>query len=152
MQGASILNDSSRHARRMFYLRGGVVLVSVSSQIQCIRRPAISGATTKPPRHWWRSMTAMCSPTFGTRPRPKGPWRTRVHRPWSTFAPSSAAQRWPRRTVGLPKAITSPRIMSGPSENRPPHVKGLTLQINSQHTGSAAENYFAGMVFRNIEQ
>ena len=33
-----------------------------------------------------------------------------------------------------------------------PRVKGLRLQINSQHTGSAAENYFAGMVFRNIEQ
>jgi hypothetical protein len=33
-----------------------------------------------------------------------------------------------------------------------PHVKGLRLQINSQHTGSAAESYFADMVFRNIEQ
>ena len=33
-----------------------------------------------------------------------------------------------------------------------PRVKGLRLQINSQHTGSAAGSYFAGMVFRNIEQ
>jgi hypothetical protein len=34
----------------------------------------------------------------------------------------------------------------------PPHVKWLRLQINSQHTGSAAESYFADLVFRNIEQ
>jgi len=45
----------------------------------------------QPDRRWRRSVTAMCSPTFGTRPRPKGSWRTRVHRPWSTFTPSSAA-------------------------------------------------------------
>lgn len=29
-------------------------------------------------------------------------------------------------------------------------VKGLRLQINSQHTVSAAESYFADLVFRNI--
>jgi hypothetical protein len=28
-----------------------------------------------------------------------------------------------------------------------PHMKGLRLQINSQHTGSAAESYFADLVF-----
>jgi hypothetical protein len=33
-----------------------------------------------------------------------------------------------------------------------PHVKGLRLQINSQYTGSAAESYFADLVFRNMEQ
>jgi hypothetical protein len=33
-----------------------------------------------------------------------------------------------------------------------PHVNGLRLQINSQHTGSAAESYFADLVFRSIEQ
>ncbi len=33
-----------------------------------------------------------------------------------------------------------------------PHVKGLRLWINSQHTGSAAESYFADLVFRNIAQ
>jgi hypothetical protein len=30
-----------------------------------------------------------------------------------------------------------------------PHVKGLRLQINSQHTGSAAESYFADLAFRD---
>jgi hypothetical protein len=30
-----------------------------------------------------------------------------------------------------------------------PHVKGLRLQINSQHTGSAAESYFGEVAFRN---
>jgi Protein of unknown function (DUF3047) len=33
-----------------------------------------------------------------------------------------------------------------------PHVKGLRLQINSQHTGSTAESYFADLVFRIIAQ
>ncbi len=33
-----------------------------------------------------------------------------------------------------------------------PHVKGLRLQINSQHTGSAAESYFADLTFRSIAQ
>jgi hypothetical protein len=33
-----------------------------------------------------------------------------------------------------------------------PHVKGLRLQINSQHTGSVAESYFADLVFRNTAQ
>jgi DUF3047 family protein len=33
-----------------------------------------------------------------------------------------------------------------------PQVKGLRLRINSQQTGSAAESYFADLVFRNIAQ
>ncbi len=33
-----------------------------------------------------------------------------------------------------------------------PHVKGLRLQINSQHTGSAAESYFGQVVFRSTAQ
>jgi hypothetical protein len=31
-------------------------------------------------------------------------------------------------------------------------MKGLRLQINSQHTASDAESYFADLVFRNIAQ
>ncbi len=30
-----------------------------------------------------------------------------------------------------------------------PHIKGLRLQINSQHTGSSAESYFEEVAFRN---
>ncbi len=30
-----------------------------------------------------------------------------------------------------------------------PHVKGLRLQINSQHTGSVAESYFGAIAFRS---
>jgi hypothetical protein len=30
-----------------------------------------------------------------------------------------------------------------------PHVKGLRIQINSQHTGSVAESYFGEVVFRS---
>ncbi len=32
-----------------------------------------------------------------------------------------------------------------------PHVKGLRLQINSQHTGSSAESYFGEVAFRNAQ-
>ena len=32
----------------------------------------------------------------------------------------------------------------------PMHVKGLRLQINSQHTGTAAESYFADVAFRSL--
>lgn len=33
-----------------------------------------------------------------------------------------------------------------------PHVKGLRLQINSQHTGSSAESYFADVAFHATPQ
>ena len=33
-----------------------------------------------------------------------------------------------------------------------PHVKGLRLQINSQHTGTAAESYFGEVAFRSTPQ
>jgi hypothetical protein len=32
-----------------------------------------------------------------------------------------------------------------------PRVKGVRLQINSQHTGSSAESYFGDVVFRNTQ-
>ena len=33
-----------------------------------------------------------------------------------------------------------------------PHVKGLRLQINSQHTGTIAESYFGEVAFRSAAQ
>jgi hypothetical protein len=33
-----------------------------------------------------------------------------------------------------------------------PHVKGLRIQINSQHTGTAAESYFSGVEFHSAQQ
>jgi len=32
-----------------------------------------------------------------------------------------------------------------------PHVKGLRIQINSQHTGSTAESYFGEIAFRSMQ-
>ena len=32
-----------------------------------------------------------------------------------------------------------------------PHIKGVRLQINSQHTGTSAESYFGEVVFRNTQ-
>ncbi len=34
----------------------------------------------------------------------------------------------------------------------PPHVKGLRIQINSQHTGTIAESYFGDVAFRSTLQ
>lgn len=34
---------------------------------------------------------------------------------------------------------------------KPPHVKGLRIQINSQHTGSTAESYFGEIEFLNAQ-
>ncbi len=34
----------------------------------------------------------------------------------------------------------------------PPHVKGLRIQINSQHTGTVAESYFGDVAFRSTFQ
>ena len=33
--------------------------------------------------------------------------------------------------------------------HRPPRLKGIRLQINTQHTGSSAESYFGDVAFRN---
>jgi hypothetical protein len=33
-----------------------------------------------------------------------------------------------------------------------PHVRGVRLQINSQHTGSVAESYFSDLIFRDKAQ
>ena len=33
----------------------------------------------------------------------------------------------------------------------PTHIKGLRLQINSQHTGSSAESYFGEVAFHNAQ-
>ena len=33
-----------------------------------------------------------------------------------------------------------------------PHVKGVRIQINSQHTGTAAESYFGEVAFRGTPQ
>jgi hypothetical protein len=35
---------------------------------------------------------------------------------------------------------------------QPPHVKGLRLQINSQHTGTVAESYFGEVAFHSAQQ
>ena len=35
---------------------------------------------------------------------------------------------------------------------RPPHVRGIRLQINSQHTGTSAESAFAEVTFRSTPQ
>ena len=33
-----------------------------------------------------------------------------------------------------------------------PRVRGLRLQINSQHTGTTAESYFGDVAFRSVNQ
>lgn len=59
---------------------------------------------------------------------------------------SGAAEtnRWVEETHNV--AADYQRSFSRPA----PHVKGLRLQINSQHTGSLAESYFGEVAFRSI--
>jgi len=49
--------------------------------------------------------------------------------------------------------IAEARNLAGDYQNaygrRPPHVKGIRLQINSQHTGTSAESEFAEVTFRS---
>ena len=42
--------------------------------------------------------------------------------------------------------------MSAPTAKPAPRVKGLRLQINSQHTGTVAESYFGEVAFRSAPQ
>jgi hypothetical protein len=60
-----------------------------------------------------------------------------------------------RRSLPCIWRIDTRRILPGRVGNWIKFVAaliGLGLQINSQHTGSAAESYFADLVFRNIAQ
>jgi len=56
----------------------------------------------------------------------------------------------------LNRWISEGRNLAGDYEKaygrRPPHVKGIRLQINSQHTGTSAESAFAEVTFRSTAQ
>ena len=56
-------------------------------------------------------------------------------------------------TAALNRWITESRNVPADYERaygRPaPHVKGIRLQVNSQHTGSSAESYFGEVAFRS---
>ena len=64
---------------------------------------------------------------------------------YAVVAESGAAQknRWVQETRDV--AADYERAFGKPA----PHVKGLRLQINSQHTGSVAESYFGEIAFRS---
>jgi hypothetical protein len=88
---------------------------------------------------------------------------------WDTTAPKGAEQR----STFIPLVhVFSVVCQSGPANanrwvlesrnvaadyeraygKRAPHVKGLRLQINSQHTGTVAESYFGEVAFRSTLQ
>jgi len=56
-------------------------------------------------------------------------------------------------TADLNRWITESRNVAGDYERAylraAPHVKGVRLQVNSQHTGSAAESYFGEVAFHS---
>ena len=56
------------------------------------------------------------------------------------------ANRWIRETHNV--AADYERAYKRPA----PHVKGLRIQINSQHTGTIAESYFGEVAFRSKPQ
>jgi hypothetical protein len=59
-------------------------------------------------------------------------------------------------TAALNRWITESRNLAADYERaygKPvPHVRGIRLQINSQHTGSSAESYFGEVAFRSTPQ
>ena len=59
---------------------------------------------------------------------------------------SEAANRWISESRNL--AADFERAYSRPA----PRVKGLRLQINSQHTGTIAESYFGEVAFRSTPE
>lgn len=59
---------------------------------------------------------------------------------------SAGANRWVAESRNV--AADYERAYGKPA----PHVKGLRLQINSQHTGTVAESYFGEVAFRNTLQ
>jgi hypothetical protein len=66
-----------------------------------------------------------------------------------------ASGEFPRQNSLGKSVVLSPHHPRPVSQGLPktgPQVKGLRLQINSQQTGSAAESYFADLVFRDIAQ
>ncbi|MBZ5726024.1 MAG: DUF3047 domain-containing protein [Acidobacteriia bacterium] len=59
---------------------------------------------------------------------------------------ASEANRWIAESRNV--AADYERIYGRPA----PHVKGLRIQINSQHTGTVAESYFGEVAFRSTPQ
>ncbi|HWB85649.1 MAG TPA: DUF3047 domain-containing protein [Bryobacteraceae bacterium] len=57
---------------------------------------------------------------------------------------TAAANRWIAETHNV--AADYARAYGRPA----PHVKGLRIQINSQHTGTTAESYFGDVAFRSM--
>ena len=92
------------------------------------------------------------SPISGTAPRPKAPWKPPAPSRWCTssrwFAnPAPAeANRWIAESRNV--AADYERAFGKPA----PRVKGLRIQINSQHTGTVAESYFGEVAFRSTPQ
>ena len=83
---------------------------------------------------------------------PKGPCRAPVRSPWCTssrwFASPAPAglHQWIRESHNVQQDYE--RAFGRPA----PKVKGVRLQINSQHTGSSAESYFGEVAFRNTRE
>jgi len=88
---------------------------------------------------------------------------------WDTSAPKGAEQRTTfiplihvfsvvcqSGSTDINKWLAESRNVAADYERaygRPaPHVKGLRLQINSQHTGTVAESYFGEVAFRSTPQ
>ena len=90
--------------------------------------------TIRRPRSWSLSPTAVSSATSGTAPRPKAPWIPPARFLWCAYSPWFANRAPPRRTAGSPRAATWPPIIERAYGKSAPHVKGIRIQINSQHT------------------
>ena len=80
----------------------------------------------------------------GTRKAP-ATFRWFTSSPWSA-SPARRSQPWISESRNV--AADYERAYGKPA----PRVKGLRLQINSQHTGTTAESYFGEVAFRSMLQ
>ena len=83
---------------------------------------------------------------------PKGAFQSASSIPFVHILPSCASPAPRTPTAGSTEshnvAADYERAFGKPA----PRVKGLRIQINSQHTGSTAESYFGEIAFRSAQQ
>ncbi|UCG14300.1 MAG: DUF3047 domain-containing protein [Deltaproteobacteria bacterium] len=160
----SVIKDSDIHA---VHLRSAVTSFSIEKQVNVdiCEYPLLTWKwkVTKLPKgadfrtSWKDDQAAQLFLAF--------PERKIIVYIWDTLAPQGLMQDAPSLPFMSIKAIV---VRSGPSDTgkwitetrnacedykelfdeEPPPVGGTRIQINSQHTGTSAESYFADVVFR----
>ena len=71
---------------------------------------------------------------------------------WCTYSRWFANRAQRRRTTGSAESRNVAADYERAYGKSAPHVKGIRIQINSQHTATVAESYFGEVAFRSMPQ